>query len=115
MTKTNHHHLMRNNESNSEHLKTIQNHCIELSKTFAKLLINIGKLVNAEEGDTNAHELLQTVISVVEAQIATAQVVLLPFATRETSNKTSRCHRKIFHLLNSSVNLRSATANSQQI
>ena len=78
---------MRNNESNSEHLKNIQNHCIELSKTFVKLLINIGELVNAEEGDTNTHELSPTVISVVKAQIATAQVVQLPFVTRETSNK----------------------------
>ena len=63
--------------TDTPHLKNIRDHCNELSNTFAKLAIDIGELVDDEEGVTNTRERSSAVKSAEEEQIVTAKAAKL--------------------------------------
>ena len=95
---------MRNDDNNSEHLKKIQDYCNELSNTFAKLSLEIGELVDANEGGTESQVLPSAVISAVEEHIEAAEAVKQAIAPVKTSNKTRKLKNnkpKLLHLFKS--------------
>ena len=81
---------MRNDDDNSEHLKKIQDYCNKLSNTFVKLSLEIGELVDANEGGTESQVLPSAVISAVKEHIEAAEAVKQAIAPAKTSNKTRK-------------------------